>query len=493
MTALMLLALSFAADPPAPPKEKEPDYEAELNDKLAEGVTPATNANVLLWRAFGPRPEGGDGMPAEYFQRLGVDPPPAAGDYFVDLTKFARDRLEVEPEEFQALYDQQTRASRRPWTAKDLPQIAAWLAANEKPLAVVVDATERPAYYNPLVSRRDQDGKPTGLMGALLPSVQKCREVVLALTARAMLRLGEGKADAAWADLLACHRLGRLVGRGGTLIEALVGYALDAVATNATLGYLDAAGPTADQLRGRLKDLQALPPIPPIDRQLDVGERYFYLDALQGIRTGRLDFDGKMLGEAERKGLAMIDWKPAEEMGRRLYDRMAAAARLPTRAERLRELEAIEAEVAERVKKYRPREDNLLARLLAKPKTPAEVGEAIGNTLTGLLLPALGKMVDTRDRATQVERNLSVAFALAAYRADHGKYPAALADLAPGYLKEVPDDLFSGKPLVYRPAADGYLLYSIGPNGKDDGGRSPDDDRKDYDLVVRMPVPKADK
>ena len=79
---------------------------------------------------------------------------------------------------------------------------------------------------------------------------------------------------------------------------------------------------------------------------------------------------------------------------------------------------------------------------------------------------------------------------MAAYRADTGRYPARLAELAPKYLAAVPDDLFAGKPLVYRPSEAGYLLYSVGINGKDDGGRWTDDDPPGDDLRVRMPLPE---
>ena len=107
----------------------------------------------------------------------------------------------------------------------------------------------------------------------LLPGVQKSRELGAALAARAMLRAGEGKFDDAWADLLACHRLGRLVGRGGTLIEGLVGVAVDQIAANADLAYLERANLTAERIRDRLQDLRALPPRSPMADKVDVGER----------------------------------------------------------------------------------------------------------------------------------------------------------------------------------------------------------------------------
>ena len=57
----------------------------------------------------------------------------------------------------------------------------------------------------------------------------------------------------------------------------------------------------------------------------------------------------------------------------------------------------------------------------------------------------------------------------------------------------MPIDLFSGKPLIYRPGADRYVLYSVGFNGKDDGGRWYNDDPPGDDPSVRMPLPQEPK
>jgi len=46
-----------------------------------------------------------------------------------------------------------------------------------------------------------------------------------------------------------------------------------------------------------------------------------------------------------------------------------------------------------------------------------------------------------------------------------------LNQLAPEFLKSVSTDCMDGQPLRYRRNADGtFLLYSVGENGKDDGG-----------------------
>jgi hypothetical protein len=61
--------------------------------------------------------------------------------------------------------------------------------------------------------------------------------------------------------------------------------------------------------------------------------------------------------------------------------------------------------------------------------------------------------------------------ALQLYRHEHGHPPAALADLVSAkILPATPLDPFSQQPLVYRTMTNSWLLYSVGPDGKDDGG-----------------------
>jgi hypothetical protein len=117
------------------------------------------------------------------------------------------------------------------------------------------------------------------------------------------------------------------------------------------------------------------------------------------------------------------------------------------------------------------------------------VGKLIGDVALSMMLPAAEKVQNAYDRCEQVQQNVCIAFALAAYRSDNHRYPAKLNDLAPKYLATIPVDLFSGKPLIYRPTENGYLFYSVGVNGKDDGGRFYDDDPPGDDLGVRMPLP----
>ncbi len=69
------------------------------------------------------------------------------------------------------------------------------------------------------------------------------------------------------------------------------------------------------------------------------------------------------------------------------------------------------------------------------------------------------------------DRCSRIAVAIERYRRAHGDaVPAALSDLVPTYLTDIPEDPITGKPLRYRAAPDAYIVYSVGPDGQDDGG-----------------------
>jgi hypothetical protein len=460
------------------------DYVAALNKQLSKGVTPANNANVLLWKALGPHPEGATVLP-EYFKWLGVPQPPEKGDYFLPLDRFLQDQLKLDKATANILArDDRTR--QRPWKATDNPAVAAWLKANEKPLTVLLQATRRPHYFNPLIPERTKNG-PSGLPTARLPAVQGSRDLANALVDRAMLRLGQGDAEGAWQDLLACHRLARLVSRGGCAVEALVGSALDAVASRADLVWLEAARPNARRLKQCLDDLRKLPPLVPSMATVGEGERFWPLEMVLLIDRYGASYLDDFLGSigvklkplARLGGLAYwglflreIDWDPALRGINHWYDRAVAALRVQDRVERDKKLAQIEAEVKE-LRGILLEPEYLASYLRGANATAAKRGEYMGKFLICLLMPALRKPQDADDRARQTQDNLAVAFALEWYKRDHGRYPKTLDALSPKYLAKLPRDRFSGKPLDYRPSRDGYLLSCMA----------------DIDLSIRLPLP----
>ena len=75
-----------------------------------------------------------------------------------------------------------------------------------------------------------------------------------------------------------------------------------------------------------------------------------------------------------------------------------------------------------------------------------------------------------RERAAQL-RAITTLVAAERFRLATGRWPTELADLVPRYLPAVPTDPYDGKPLRYRKVSDGIVVYAIGAELKDHGGK----------------------
>ncbi len=93
----------------------------------------------------------------------------------------------------------------------------------------------------------------------------------------------------------------------------------------------------------------------------------------------------------------------------------------------------------------------------------------------------------------KIEALISV-LGLLRYKQEKGSYPDSLNQLlANEYIKELPMDPYSDKPLVYKRTDEKFTLYSVGLNCVDDGGRMDKDEQEnprtwaDNDDVVFWP------
>ena len=90
--------------------------------------------------------------------------------------------------------------------------------------------------------------------------------------------------------------------------------------------------------------------------------------------------------------------------------------------------------------------------------------------LARLLFPAAEKVGEAMMRSDAQMRSTIAALAAERYRLADGRWPESLAGLVPKYLSEVPKDPYDGAPLRLRRLGDGVVVYSVGPDGNDNGG-----------------------
>jgi hypothetical protein len=122
------------------------------------------------------------------------------------------------------------------------------------------------------------------------------------------------------------------------------------------------------------------------------------------------------------------------------------------------------------------------------------VAESVGDLLIGLLSPHARQLQQAEERS-RIRRDLMlVGLALGEFRIQRGAYPKTLNELKPDFLKQIPVDPYAEKPLLYQLRPNGFVVYSLGPNRKDDGGSplksGPVQD--EGDLIFEVP-PKLDE
>lgn len=89
-----------------------------------------------------------------------------------------------------------------------------------------------------------------------------------------------------------------------------------------------------------------------------------------------------------------------------------------------------------------------------------------------LAMPAVTNVASRLIAIESQRRQALIACALERYFILHQAYPAVLTDLVPQFIAEVPTDVMDGKPMRYRKTEkDRYVLWAIGFDGKDDGGK----------------------
>jgi hypothetical protein len=298
------------------------DYLAATNERYGEGVTPDNNASVLIWQALGPRPCE-SAIRETYFEKLGMPIPRERGDYFASLEEFAK-KVEpsgaaesvqqpdweelvaqfhatggdtpLSPNEARILKDALKGKSKsaalvelesaleqavaRPWTSDEFRSLAEWLHVNEESLDLVTRASRRPHLFDPLVAPPKEAYRYIGIQRTV---ALESRSLADALLARAMLRISTGQSGVAWQDLMAAHRLSRLVTQGPTLIDFVGGLDINRRVCTAERALFQHARVGRDELSLMRKDLEGLSPIEDIADKIDWSERLACLDSMAAL------------------------------------------------------------------------------------------------------------------------------------------------------------------------------------------------------------------
>jgi hypothetical protein len=92
--------------------------------------------------------------------------------------------------------------------------------------------------------------------------------------------------------------------------------------------------------------------------------------------------------------------------------------------------------------------------------------------LARLIVPAVDKFLQSALRSHALQRCAIISLAAERFRKQSGRWPNSLDELiATGLLKSIPTDPYDGRPIKLRRTDSGLVVYCIGPDGQDDGGK----------------------
>jgi len=495
------------------------DYVEASNALTKKGVTAENNAFIPLYELVSRRARVNEFHPegqaySWFFQELGIAPFNEAPSHQTGLqlrsfywytnqlmgrVKNQRlntdtglyeltDRLKSEQILFvDRLQKNQEEAVLRPWKRKEFPHLSRWLAYNEHVLTSFRRATLRRRFYKPLI--KSNDGAWSMLAAQIVGN--GIRDLNQAALLRAMLHLGEGRISEAIEDALAVHRLGRLEFQQLNLPGCLSGLQREGQACRADMLIAHHGNLNFVELTKWRQKLLNLGALPKGMEGVNIGGRYTFLDGAMSVAMcGPRAFqmleriaDGGY-GEDSKEWLKIpfnrrlvntinhaVDWDQVLEEGNKRIDLLVSAGRKSTCAERR---QAKDAWIQQFSANPRPSESNLPLASLFGPQGDATVQHAITesviNNLSELFLSSLPNVIDSDDEALMKNYLVGLSLSLANYRLDKGKYPDKLTELLPQYTGKVIEDFFVDEPLHYERQGTGYLLYSVGKNGKDDGG-----------------------
>ena len=328
--------------------------------------------------------------------------------------------------------------------------------ANDPKIAMTLEQKETVVQQNAGVLRSLHQGfaypylnPPVRSFSTLFPYFASDRRVARLLALQSRVQAERGNWSGAADSALDAIRLGEDLPRGGVLIAALLGEACEAIGQrplSKTVEHLNAA-----QSRAAARRLEAI-----MERHFPCAgtmqeEKWMVMAAMQEelrsvtLRTALTKADemtGTDVPASQRYAIAfhmVYGKKQILQNYTGMMDAIAARVRLPY-ATKLPPL---------------PEPSDPVVQLIYPGFDSIQFSEVKAETMNGLLL---------------------ITLALRAYRLEHGRYPNALAELAPSYLKQIPGDLFALQgSYTYRNKGTEFVLYSIGPDGKDDGGAPIDD------------------
>lgn len=361
-------------------------------------------------------------------------------------------------DEFQGFLQDTAESSGDPLTLEEI----AFLNRHAETLEILRQAAARPTcrfirdYSRPSVDM-------------LLPEIQFFRNAARILSVSARHQVSLGAIRAALRDVISIMNISRHASSEPILISGLVGLAIDSIAIDTLIDVLPFID--ADNLALLKRDeIHNFLSTPPSLAKNIYGEEAFGLYVFSIFGTG--GFDQWQLGQLASFIMDDLDVPDSIVQQDTFFNPALAAYRIflfPQDLTAYQQTMRTYQRVAESSNSYAAKQTTL-----KRIEDDFSSGRPKG-FVTALLTPAIGKAIENVEKARMRHTTALVAIAATEFRITHDSLPEKADVLVPKLLPFLPKDVFVDKSrLRYSVKNDGIAIYSVGPNGKDDGGPGPD-------------------
>jgi len=370
-------------------------------------------------------------------------------------------------------WDKNDVAVRGTWPADvnsdELANVKGWLKRNAKELALIKEAEAKSQFW-PQMPESDAP-----LWNVPWRSGDVTAAAASGLIWQGKIQIADGQVEAGIEDIMAAGAIGKCFGRQPGFIDSIVKSSCARMSYNAVAEVLARTDLTDAQLAwtaGRLREVSDSISTPN-DGKLT--EDCLVQDMLQRFYSDDGRGDGRLLARcvyedaASRYG-ASLPWQSRDQKAAGIGGALSsvwfsirADGRKATLA-RSRKLGEMKAQLFETLP---------CTPQFAQLKQEYDKCRLGSTSLTAFAGAAdvLAKQAARHHACVNHAEGLQTTIAILRYRAAKGRLPENLPSLVEaGYLKELALDRFSGQPFAYRVTDEGFTLYSVGENGKDDGG-----------------------
>ena len=341
----------------------------------------------------------------------------------------------------------------------EMKHLVKWLDDNKPAFDALRQGAERP-YCWTIYTSDGTDLRTGDFMRHALQPLSGYRKLALAMSWQIAYDTYDANIAAALSNCTLLQKFGSHFQAKGLLMEQLVGIAIEAVVQARIFMVLEKVSVPPEALKNLQVELEKNFSSQQAVIDLEA-EKVFWYDLVQ---RGFTD-DGKGSGRVLKEGLGLVikDWKSS------LWGFITFS--YPKRCE-----------VVAVIDRYFSQAEELFNETPYQlyDKGDSQKWNELGkeSILLRLLGPAHAAVGRLSWRTKTNRAGLLTALAVFRYEKETGGYPDSLEELVPaGYLKELPTDPYSCKPLVYKRTDDNFLLYSVGENLKDDGAQVLRDDK----------------